>query len=90
MSLKRFKDIHKGQTCYIFGDEPSIKWFDLSNFDDHIGIACGNQMLHNDFGKLNIKYYAIPEPWLFCPNWIKKHQFLKDYNKLTAEYIKTF
>jgi len=25
MSLKRFKDIHKGQTCYIFGDEPSIK-----------------------------------------------------------------
>lgn len=48
-NLEKYKDIHKGETCYIFGDGPSIKWFDLSKFSDHIGISCGVIPFHNDF-----------------------------------------
>lgn len=86
MSLKKFHDIHKGQTCYIFGDGPSIKWFDLTKFDDHIGISCGAQVLHNDFSKLDVRYYSIVEPFLFCPNWMKRHQYLRDLKIITNEY----
>lgn len=71
MSLKNFHNIHKGETCYIFGDGPSIKFFDLKNFNNHIGIACGNLIIHNLFNDLNIKYYTIPCPWLFA------HKFLQ-------------
>ena len=28
------KNYHKGESCYIFGDGVSIKWFDLSSFSD--------------------------------------------------------
>ena len=33
------KDIHKGETCYIFGNGGSIKYYDLSLFNNHIGIG---------------------------------------------------
>lgn len=50
------KDIHKGETCYIFG--PSIKWF-----NDHIGTI----PFHNDFKKLNVKYSVLIQPSFFSP-----------------------
>lgn len=84
MSIKKFIDKHKGETCYILGDGPSIKSFDLPSFSNHIGIACGNLIFHNDFKKLNVKYYAIPEPWLFYPRILQKKSYLKNYYKISS------
>lgn len=83
INLNKFHNIHKGETCYIFGDGPSIKYFDLSIFDNHIGISCGNQIFHKDFNKLNVKYYTVPEPWLFCNKIFQRHKFLQDFKPLT-------
>ena len=83
LNLNKFYNIHEGETCYIFGDGPSIKYFDLKKFNDYLGIACGNQIFHNDFNKLNIKYYTVPEPWLFCNKIFQRHKFLRDYRPLT-------
>ena len=82
-NLNKYKDIHKGETCYIFGDGPSIKWFDLTKFSDHIGISCGTIPFHNDFEKLNVKYHMLVEPWFYCPAWVQPHQYLKDYKPLS-------
>ena len=30
--VSRFKNKHQGETCYLFGDGVSIKYFDLSLF----------------------------------------------------------
>ena len=30
--FKNFKNIHLGESCYIFGDGPSINNYDLKNF----------------------------------------------------------
>ncbi|MBU3564449.1 hypothetical protein [Polynucleobacter sp. MWH-HuK1] len=65
--LKRFSNLHKGKTCYIFGDGPSIKWFNLSEFSNHPAICCGQIPFHKDFHKLDVKYILITEPWLFVP-----------------------
>lgn len=83
MSLMNFQNIHKGETCYVFGDGPSIKHFDLSTFDDYIGISCGNQIFHKDFNKLNVKYYITPEPWLFCNKIFQRHKYLQNLKPLT-------
>ena len=83
LKLNKYKDIHKGETCYIFGDGPSIKWFDLAEFGDHIGISCGSIPFHNDFKSLNVKYHALVEPWFYCPSWMQPHQYLKDYKILS-------
>lgn len=89
LKIKNFVNRHEGETCYIFGDGPSIKSFDYSNFTDHISISCGMQIFHRDFHKLNVKYYSLIEPYLFCPDWIiftEKHQYLKKHRIITNEF----
>jgi hypothetical protein len=88
MALKKFKDIHKGETCYIFGDGPSVKWFDYNSFTNHIGFSCGKQIFHKDFDKLNIKYYTIPEPFLFYPKFLQPYKYLRNFDKLTKHLKK--
>ena len=65
--LEKFSNRHKGETCYIFGDGPSIKWFDFAAFADHPAICCGMIPFHKDFNKLDVRYIALVEPWLFVP-----------------------
>jgi hypothetical protein len=84
---KKFSNRHKGESCYIFGDGPSIKWFDLSLFNDLPAICCGLLPFHNDFNKLNVKYMTMVEPWLFVPKPIQPKR-LHDFIPMVAEYKK--
>jgi len=85
--LMKFRNIHKGETCYIFGDGPSVKWFDFSEFVDHPSICCGMIPFHRDFELLNAKYYVLVEPWLFVPR-IFQPKFLHVLSLLVPEYRK--
>ena len=69
--IERFRNIHKGESCYIFGNGPSIKWFDLDLFNDYPAISCGLIHYHKDFHKLNIKYAVMVEPWIYVPRIIR-------------------
>jgi len=66
---ERFKDIHKGESCYIIGNGISIKDMDLKRLGDKISIGCGYLFLHNEFDALNAKYYAEMEPFWFYRYW---------------------
>ncbi len=85
--LEKFSNLHEGGTCYIFGDGPSIKWFDLNEFADHPAICCGIIPFHNDFTKLDAKYYVLIEPWLFVSK-IFQPKILHDLRQISAEYKK--
>ena len=65
--IHRFKDIHKGTSCYLMGDGISIKWFDLTVFSDKIVLPCGFIPFHNDFNRLDVKYLLLLEPFWFYP-----------------------
>ncbi len=69
--LEKFRDLHRGESCYIFGDGPSVKWFDLSHFQNYPSICCGFLPFHKDFNKLNAKYCLMIEPWLYAPNFLQ-------------------
>ena len=85
--IEKFRNIHKGQTCYIFGDGPSIKWFDLSLLGDHVGICCGSLPFHKDFDKLNVKYLTLAEPWFFVPKLFQP-KILHGFRAKAKEYKK--
>lgn len=85
--LRKFSNLHKGQTCYIFGNGPSVKWFDLSEFSDHPAICCGMIPFHKDFSKLNVKYVAMVEPWLFAPKFFHSKE-LEGFHRIGEEYKK--
>ena len=64
--VQRLKDIHRGDSCYIFGDGISVKSMDLSLFSDKISFASNYLPFHNDFNNLNCLYCIWPAPYAFC------------------------
>lgn len=70
--IERFRNIHRGESCYIFGNGPSIKWFDLGIFNDFPAISCGLIHYHKDFHKLKVKYVVMVEPWIYVPRIIRR------------------
>lgn len=68
---KRFSGIHNGETCYIIGDGPSVKWFDVTRFGDHPVICCGLFPFHKDFNRLDVRYCTMIEPWIFTPDFLQ-------------------
>ncbi len=65
--IHRYKDIHRGESCYLMGDGVSVKWFELTAFDDKVAIPCGFIPFHKDFDKLFVEYLILAEPWWFYP-----------------------
>lgn len=64
---KKFKNSHKGDSCYIFGNGASLKNMDLAKFSDRVSIGCNHLCLHNDFRALDIRYYMLVEPYFLYP-----------------------
>ena len=85
---KVFKGKHLGESCYIFGNGSSIKFFDLEKFNDKIAIGCGSFFLHKDFNKLRMKYYYVGHPLFLYKFW--KNPYYKKYeiNKTGKMYYK--
>lgn len=77
---RRFKNLHKGQSCYIFGNGVSLKSMNLGRFGDKIAIGCNSLFVHKDFGKLDCRYYQIPATLTFYP-------YRRYYGKLQRNYI---
>lgn len=65
--IHRLKDAHKGDSCYLFGNGISLKWFDLSAFGGKISIGCSYIPFHRDFRMLDARYMLLAEPWWFYP-----------------------
>lgn len=81
--IKRFKEIHKGESCYLFGDGLSIKYFDLNKFSDKIAIPCGFLLFHDDYDVLQTPYALLIETYYFYP--LARVQFLD--NKTPSKKI---
>ena len=64
---RQFKNLHKGETCYIFGNGASLKSMDLSCFSDKLSIGLNFICIHSQFKELNAPYYVIPAPMFLYP-----------------------
>jgi hypothetical protein len=86
-TLEKFADRHKGESCYIFGDGPSLKWFDLKFFRNLPSICCGLLPFHKDFNKLDVRYCLLVEPWVFAPEYIRPRKMgLAETNLIAKAY----
>ena len=65
--VSRFENKHQGETCYIFGDGVSIKYFDSSLFSYKISFYLKKIQYHKEFRFLNYKYCLMLEPHYFYP-----------------------
>lgn len=88
--VRKFHNIHKGESCYIFGDGVSLKSMDLEKFSDRQAIACNYIPFHKEFLILNCSYCVNCSPYIFSPiggyEFVKKRH-LFDMSKLYRELI---
>lgn len=70
--IHKYRNRHKGESCYIFGDGISIKWFELKEFSNRISISASLIPFHKRFSALDVKYLILAEPFWFFPElWTK-------------------
>lgn len=84
----KFKDVHKGESCYIFGNGSSLKYYDLKLFNDKASIGCGVLFAHKRFRHLNLKYYYVAHPLFFYKFWKNPYSKRYEKNKVGAFYRK--
>ena len=91
--ITSIKNNHEGESCYIFGDGISVKWFDLSLFSDKHVITLNKIIFHKQSNFLNLKYSLFLEPWYFYPYFwdrLDTKRWLKDdVHKLFRKFIKS-
>lgn len=63
--LEKFKDIHKGQRCFIIGNGPSILQQDLTKLKDEITFVVSWFVLHEQYDEINPTYYCVGDPAFF-------------------------
>jgi|SRR6185437_3032694 len=84
--LGRYAGRHAGEECYVFGDGPSVKWFDFAHFADKPAICCNMLPFHNDFEKLDVRYCTLTTPRYFAPRFLRHRDYLIDGQAISAEY----
>lgn len=87
---KKFKDIHKGERCFILASGPSVKTQDLSGLENEICIAVSHFHLHKDIKKIKPKYHVLApqhKPFTFDDSSKYFEDFLKYYNEEEVTYF---
>ena len=90
-SLKKnkiFKDLHSGQSCYIFGNGTSLQYYDLKLFNDRPSIGCNALFAHKDVNSIDLKYYYVGHPFLFHKFWKNPYSQLYEKNRIGIWYKK--
>jgi hypothetical protein len=93
-SNKKFDNIHQGETCYIFGNGASLKYYDFDAISNDIPIiTCAFGLFDKRLKKKNVKYYMIADSYSLYPivyndyiDKIQKNPQNKIFRKLIKEY----
>lgn len=77
----KFKNQHAGETCFIFANGASLKYYDISNLPKYPVIGCGYTLIDKRMQNLNVKYMASTDPYLFYPILYNTYPFIRKFQK---------
>jgi hypothetical protein len=66
-SLASFKDLHKGQRCFLVGNGPSLARLDLTNLRGELAFTVNRGYLAANLGLPKTPYYLITDPLTYQP-----------------------
>ena len=85
INLKKNILTNDEESCYMFGNGISIKWFDLSKFSSLNSILINYSLFHKDVEKLDIIANVCIEPLFFYPF----HKFPRNNGKIMRNSIQS-
>jgi len=77
----QYKNIHKGETCMIFGNGGSLKYFDFTALPKIPAIACNFSPIDKRMKNVDFKYWVLADSYPFLPFY---------YHKLTHSFRENF
>lgn len=92
--IEKYKNFYQDETCYIFGSGPSIKYINIGDFSDKVGIASNWLVFHKDYHKLRVKFITEIDPFALSPMFNtlikdkKRIQKWKKVNKFNKYFLK--
>ena len=60
---KNLQNIHAGETCFIFANGGSLKYYDISKLPDVACLACTFSLTDDRMKSLNPKYYVVADSY---------------------------
>ncbi len=81
LSNKKFKDLHSGETCFIFANGASLKNYNISAIPQHPIIGCSYALIDTRLQKLNVKYMVSTDSYLFYPYLFNTYPHVKKFQK---------
>ena len=61
----KYKNIHKGQTCLIFGNGGSLKYYNLDAIGESTSIGCTYALADKRMAALGLTYCVVPDSYFF-------------------------
>jgi hypothetical protein len=89
------RDAHLGESCYIFGDGVSLKWFDLSAFPAKPAFVLSYLFFHKQVAALGKPVYGLlTEPYYFYPYFrlpwpprtLWRNRIQSEYRRVVAQH----
>ena len=89
---KRLKNIHQGETCFIFANGGSLKNFDISKLPNNPSIVCSYSLVDKRMHALNIKYFVNTDSYTLYSYLYNTHPDQKkfQFNKIRLIFAEIF
>ena len=82
MKNLELKNIHKNETCLIFGNGSSLKYYDFSKLPKFDSIGCTYSLTDQRMKEANTKYCVLSNPYTMYPIYLNPYN-----NKLQINYV---
>ena len=88
---KRFKDIHRGETCYILANGGSLKYYDISKLPKRDTITCSYALIDKRLNSMNVKYFVHTDSYTLYPFLLIIIQELRNFRRIKYyQYLTKF
>lgn len=78
---KKFKNLHAGETCFIFANGASLKYYDISNLPKYPVIACSYTLIDKRMQNLDVKYMVFTDSYNLYPFLYNTYPFVRKFQK---------
>lgn len=75
----KIKGIHAGETCLVFGNGASLKYYDFSNIPNLPSISTAYAFADMRMHKINKKYWVIPDSYVLYPLIFNRSKLKRNY-----------
>ena len=83
-----YKNIHKGETCFILGNGASLKYYNFEKLSKLISIGTNYTAMDSRAKHLNLKYCIIPAPYQFYKIRLNTYNYRLEKNLIEPIFKK--